>query len=166
MDKTIPYLALAGVVGVGLIGGLLFVFSNFAMRAFACLPEGEGMRAMQEINRAILNPLFLVLFMGTTLVSTASVAMGLVHTGAFGGQGHPAAPGMIAGGLLYGVGVFGVTAGRNVPLNNALDRADPASEAGRALWASYLRVWTRWNHVRVVCAMVSVLAYGRVLWVL
>ncbi|MEM6751210.1 MAG: anthrone oxygenase family protein [Planctomycetota bacterium] len=158
MAEFVPYLVMAALVGVGLIGGLLFVFSNFAMRAFAKLPEGEGMRAMQEINRTILNPLFLVIFMGTTAVAATSVVVGVMHTAAVWSTG------LIAGGLLFGLGVFVVTAAGNVPLNNRLDRAEADSEEGRALWATYLRVWTKYNHVRVVSSVLAILAYGQALW--
>jgi uncharacterized membrane protein len=54
------------------------------------------------------------------------------------------------GAALYVVGVFALTMGINVPMNNALDAADAGSAAGVELWRDYLRRWTTWNHVRTV----------------
>jgi uncharacterized membrane protein len=69
-----------------------------------------------------------------------------------------AAPGLgwaMAGGIVYLVANIGVTMVFNVPMNNAIDRADPDSAAGAALWARYLDIWTKWNHVRSVGTLVS-----------
>ena len=43
----------------------------------------------------------------------------------------------------------------NVPLNDRLDVVDPRSEAGAAFWQTYLRTWTRWNHLRTVACTLS-----------
>ncbi len=48
------------------------------------------------------------------------------------------------------MGMFVCTAGFNVPLNDALAAADPASAEATALWARYLNDWTLWNHVRTI----------------
>ena len=77
--------------------------------------------AMNAINATILNPVFLGAFVGT-----AVLAVVLVVTGFTRGE-DPAGPWLIAGGLLYALGVFGVTAAFNVPLNDQLARA--AAEA-------------------------------------
>jgi len=44
------------VAGSGLMAGLFFVFSFSVMDALAQMPTSEGMKAMQLINRTILNP--------------------------------------------------------------------------------------------------------------
>ena len=43
----------------------------------------------------------------------------------------------------------------NVPMNQALDDANPASVAGTELWRNYLRRWTAWNHVRTVAGAIA-----------
>ena len=58
-------LSVGAAVGCGLIGGLLFAFSSFVMTALARQPAECGIRTMQAINVAILNPLFLSVFLGT-----------------------------------------------------------------------------------------------------
>jgi uncharacterized membrane protein len=40
--------------------------------------------------------------------------------------------------------------GVNVPMNEALDEADPASGATAELWRRYHRRWTAWNNLRTL----------------
>ena len=65
---------------------------------------------------------------------------------------EPGATAMLAGGLVYVIGMFVVTMIFNVPLNNALAAADPASSEAAALWARYPETWTWWNHVRTLAS--------------
>jgi len=62
---------------------------------------------------------------------------------------------MLVGGLVYVLGMFGVTMVFNVPLNNALAAADPSSQGTAPLWARYLKEWTFWNHVRTVACVAA-----------
>ena len=48
---------------------------------------------------------------------------------------------------------------RNVPLNNALASADPASAEGAALWRRYCAEWTAWNHVRTLTSLAALAAF-------
>ncbi|WP_414647244.1 anthrone oxygenase family protein [Chitinophaga sp.] len=61
--------------------------------------------------------------------------------------------------FIYFVGVFGVTIGGNVPLNNALDKAD-LTAAGEAELAGYRAAfeqrWNRLNTLRTVAAVATV----------
>jgi uncharacterized membrane protein len=54
------------------------------------------------------------------------------------------------GGAVYVIGVFVETMVVNVPMNNALDAVDSASEEGAVYWRTFLRRWTAWNHVRAL----------------
>ncbi len=142
-------LLILALTGIGVVGGLLFVFSNCVMRSFKEMPGTEGMRAMQIINRRIQNPLFFLIFMGTTVVCLAVIGLAAFQ--------HP--PGMIyaiAGAASYVLGGFGITVLFNVPMNNRLDTADLEGEQGQQLWQTYLRDWTRWNHIRTVFCIAAV----------
>ena len=65
---------------------------------------------------------------------------------------------LLAGALLYLIGVFGVTMAVNVPLNNRLAALDCEQERQRPEWRHYLQRWTWWNHVRSAAAAVASLA--------
>ena len=131
-----------------LLGGLYFAFSAFIMRA---LEESgpAGVTAMNAINRVILRSWFMPLFVGTTLASLALAVLGLFELPALRGGC------LIAGGLLYGAGMFGVTMFCNVPLNNALAEVTAETRAGTAIWKDYLRRWTLWNHLRTGSCMAA-----------
>ena len=68
-DSILSLLTVVGAVGSGLVGGLLFAFSTAVMPALSRQSEACGISAMQAVNVVILNPLFLILFLGTAGVS-------------------------------------------------------------------------------------------------
>jgi uncharacterized membrane protein len=154
MESIVTALTWFALVSAGVMAGVYFTFSVFAMRAFAALGDEAGARAMQSINRVILKSAFLPLFFLSTLASLALVAIGLAGMAGAGGTA------LAAGGALYVVGMFGVTAAGNVPLNNRLDAADPASEAGQALWRLYLRRWTALNHLRTLACTAALILFA------
>lgn len=103
------------VAGSGLMAGLFFVFSFSVMDALAQMPTSEGMKAMQLINRTILNPVFLSVFFGTAL---ACMLVTIISAW----QRPPEYGLAVAGACAYLFGGFMVTAVFHVPLNNALDK--------------------------------------------
>lgn len=140
-------LTLVAALGCGLIAGVFFAFSAFVMKAFARLPAAEGMAAMQSVNVAVLNPVFLSAFVGTAAACVLAVVFSLLR------WHEPGAAYLLVGGLLYLLGCFGVTAAFNVPRNEALAAVKPSDPDSARIWASYLASWTAWNHVRTVAAL-------------
>lgn len=146
IDRVIRAATLASAIGSGMMAALLLTFSIFVMRALGRLPSAQGIAKMQSLNVAILNPLFGLAFMGTTvsclflLVTAPSTA----H--------QPASVGRTAGALLFLIGTIAVTFVINVPLNNALAKLNPTSIQAAKYWAHYRAHWTAWNHIRAVAA--------------
>ena len=136
-------------IGCGLLAGLYFAFSAFIMTALGRIGQAAGVAAMNAINVAIVQSLFLPIFLATTTASAALAAIALFR------WGEPGAMAMVAAGVLYVLGMFIVTMIFNVPLNNALAAVDPASSEAVSVWARYLTVWTTWNHVRTVSSIVA-----------
>ncbi len=138
---------LIAAIGAFIIGGVFYGFSTFIMQALARVPGPEGIRAMQAINITVINPFFLVAFIGTALLLLGlAIVAGLNF-------GQPGATYVLAGAGLYVIGCFAVTMVCNVPLNNALAAVDASSAEGAALWARFLRDWVFWNHVRTAAAL-------------
>lgn len=73
---------------------------------------------------------------------------------------------LVLGGVAYVVGMFVCTVTRNVPLNRALDRVEPDDASAGDLWSHYVRVWTRWNHVRTVCSLAAAWAFCHAAWIM
>jgi uncharacterized membrane protein len=150
---VITVLLWSSALGSALIAGLFFAFSTFIMTALGRIAPGHGASAMQSINRTILKSMFMPVFMGTTLMALILFVWAALH------WGHAGSAWMLAAGLLYVVGMFGRTMVFNVPLHNALDKADIASPEGALLWARYLKEWTMWNHVRTVASLLACALY-------
>ena len=140
---------LLAALGCGVMAGLFFAFSVSVMKALARLPSAEGIAAMQSINVAIINPVFLAVFLGT------AVACLLVMIAALLRWHNPGAVYLLIGGALYLVGTFLVTLVFNVPKNNALASVAPADPESASLWTDYLSKWTAWNHVRAAAALAA-----------
>jgi uncharacterized membrane protein len=151
IDGLVPGAALAATVGAGLMAGLFFAFSVAVMPALGRLQPAVGARTMQAVNSAILNPVFGVVFGGTTVlcVLLAVAAPFSVESGTTS---------IVVGAVLYVVGSFVVTVALNVPLNNRLAAVDPDGAAGARVWSEYLVRWTAWNHVRTVMCTASTAA--------
>lgn len=138
-------LALLTALGSATVGGVFFGFSSFVMKALGRLPAPQGVAAMQHINVVVINPWFIGVFGGTLLLSIACAVVSLITW----------QPMLLAAGLLYALGCFGVTGACNVPRNERLARLDATSPEAAAYWPVYLREWTRWNHVRTVAALAA-----------
>jgi uncharacterized membrane protein len=76
MNQLIPIVGTTALLGSAVIGGVFFAFSSFVMKALARIPSSEGIAAMQSINVVVINPTFLSVFMGTTVLSLG--VLGLV----------------------------------------------------------------------------------------
>jgi len=145
-------LALAGAVGSGVVGGFFFAFSVCVMPALGDLSPQQGMAAMRRINVVVINPWFMTAFLGTALVSVALAIVSLL-------RGSNATTFVLLAAVLYVVGSFFVTMAFNVPRNNALERANPATAEAERLWADYLVSWTRWNHVRTAASIAAAVLF-------
>lgn len=142
------------LLGAGMVAGVFFAFSAFVMAALARLPTASAVAAMQSINRVVINPLFLGVFLGTALPCTVL----LLAAGLGWAPGREAA--LVFGALAYLPGSIGVTMVANVPRNERLARLDPASAEATADWPGYLREWTRWNHLRCAASFAATAAFA------
>lgn len=149
IDRLLFFLTMIAALGCGLVAGVFFAFSGFVMKALARLPPSQGIGAMQSINVAVINPLFLATFLGTCVACLLLAVSSLLR------WHEPGAVFLLVGGLLYLVGTILVTGVFNVPRNDALAAVDPASAEGARLWAEYVASWTAWNHVRTAAALLA-----------
>ena len=148
MSGLITIIIIASISGAGLVTGLLFAFSNFVMRALADLPSDKGMFAMQRINETIINPIFIMLFLGTPILcSVIAINSGQKIN-------EPGNLFLFVGALTYLIGPFGITMIFNVPLNNLLANTD-VSDADE-IWPMYQKKWQWWNHIRTYIGVASV----------
>lgn len=145
--------ALLAALGCGLIAGLLFAFSNFVMQALAQQPDEQGIATMQAINVTIINPIFMLIFLGTAAICAAQIILSVPQLPAR----RPTY--VLIGSLLYLAGTLGVTMIRNVPMNNRLEKVDPTDSNSATYWREYITSWMRWNHVRTIAATLASIAF-------
>jgi uncharacterized membrane protein len=146
--------SLAASVAAGCIGGVFFAFTAFVMPALNRLPAPAAIATMQSINvTALRAPLMLALF-GTAAVSVLVAVLGI------GAWSTPSGPWAVAGASAYLVGVIGVTAAGNVPLNNRLAGMDPDAADAGAGWTRFASPWTRLNSVRTVASLAAAVLFA------
>ncbi|MEV4154273.1 anthrone oxygenase family protein [Nocardia salmonicida] len=133
------------LLSTGLIAGVFYAYAISVMPALARTEDRTLIDVMQKINVVIINPWFMFGFMGTVGFTALAAALHL-------GKEQRSTLIWIGIALALNVIAFAVTAGLNVPLNDALAAAgDPASIADTAaVRADFEATWVRWNIVRAV----------------
>lgn len=149
MSDLFLYAVVATILGASLVTGVLLAFSLAVMRALLLLPPEAGMFAMQRINVLIVNPLFLLLFLGTGALAL------FVAVVAWIGRAEPGAWWLLAGSVAYLLGPLAMTIARNVPLNDRLAGRRPEQAAEE--WPRYVGAWLPWNHARSAVGVLSAL---------
>ena len=135
----------------GLMAGTYFAFSGFIMRSFNTMDTAGAIAAMNAINVTIQKSSFMALFFGSTIVGVLMVAAGLWQ------WGGPGADRSLAAGVIYVAGMFVVTVAANLPLNNALARVSGDGEEASRTWSHYLKRWTRWNTLRTIASVATLI---------
>lgn len=153
MEISIKSLTLLGAILLtGLSAGLFYAWTVSVIPGTRRVVDLTYLESMQSINRAILNPAFYLIFMGSPLVLALSTF-----------QQFNAGPKfwlLLAATLFYLLGTFGVTVFGNVPLNDALDILDLASLGENELKdfrKSYEDKWNRLHWIRTAFSVLSFL---------
>ena len=141
-----------GIVTTGLMSGLLYGWSVSVIPGTRRVAATNYVDTMQHINRAIINPAFVIPFMGIPLVLGGAAIM------QFRAGDHRRGWLLAGATATYVVGVLGVTVGGNVPLNDALDAFDlrgSTSDAIEQRRGSYETPWNRWHYLRTMASVGS-----------
>ncbi|QBS42591.1 DUF1772 domain-containing protein [Nocardia sp. CS682] len=135
----------AAILATGLIAGLFYGYANSVMPALNQTDDRTMIEVMQKINVVIINPVFMIGFLGTVGFSILAAALHL-------GKDQRTTLIWIGVGLAINIIAFAVTSGLNVPLNDRLMAAgDPSQIADlAAVRADFEATWVRWNIVRAV----------------
>lgn len=150
--KTSPMILILTATLTGLIAGLFYAYSCSVNPGLARLKDLEYLSAMQHINNAILNPVFFLTFVGTLLL--LPISTWLQYT-----QGNSNTYYLLLmASLIYIIGVFGITAVGNVPLNDMLAKTDLSflsiTELS-ALREKFEKPWLRYHHIRTISVVIS-----------
>ena len=137
----------------GLIAGLFYGYQCSVVNGLGSLADKEYLAAFQGINKAILNPLFFLSFLGTLVLMAITVycshRCGATHV----------LPFLITAAAVYGIGVFGITILFNVPLNEMLAAFDLEAATGQQLHEMRLRFEAKWNLWHLIRTIASILSF-------
>ncbi|MEO8066680.1 MAG: anthrone oxygenase family protein [Flavobacteriales bacterium] len=147
MARTILLLT---AIATALMAGLFYSWTCSVIPGLARLSDDRYLAAMQAMNRAILNPLFFVVFLGAMLL--LPLCTWQHFQAAVPGRGWL----LLAATVVYFIGVMGITFFGNVPLNNLLDAADLSSTSASGmseLRSAFERQWVRLNTIRTLASV-------------
>lgn len=144
MTTVSDVVLVAALVAAGLLAGLFYAYACSVLPGLARGDDRTFVEAMRGINVAIVNPVFMLTFLGAPLLSFVAV---FLH------RGSPALPWVIAG-LVFLLATLVITGTLNIPLNNALDSSGDDYAAARAQFET---AWIRWNVLR---ALTSTAGFG------
>lgn len=156
MDVLTAVVATAALLLGGTAAGVFFTYSNSVLPALDAIRPDQAISAMTSMNRKIMNPRFLVTLVGTLVLPPVAGVLLLVvdETG----------PALLYFGATaaFVLGVMAPTNAVNVPLNEALNAGpvpDDEAEAAR-VWSDFSGRWHRWNNLRTVSCLVTLLLMG------
>lgn len=132
-------------VTTGLTAGLLYAFAGSVMPGLGRTDDRTFAGAFQAMDRAIVTPLFLVVFLGAVGFPALAVVL---HLGA---DQRPVLLWTLAA-LLLSLATFAITRAVHLPLNAEIKSAgDPDRNADlAAVRARFESRWVRWNVARTL----------------
>lgn len=153
MSFTIENTAIIALILLtGLSAGLCFTWSNAVTPGIGKLNDIGFLQSFQKMNRAIINPIFIIVFFGPLLLNllniyllkgTSSTIMWLL---------------IIAMGF-YFFGVVLVTIFGNVPLNEMLDKTDLDAASAEELKQLRDKFEVKWNRLHIIRTVTSCISF-------
>lgn len=145
---------LAATMVTGLMAGIYGIYSNAFMPGLAKTDDKTFVGAFQAVDRAILNPVFLLLgFLGAAVFTVLAGLLSLKED---------ALPWIAAAFVLYLITMI-ITIAVNVPMNDALKAAgDPNTIDVTAARAAFNE--SKWRAYNLVRVLLSTLAFALLAW--
>jgi uncharacterized membrane protein len=145
------------VLFTGLIAGLFYAYSCSVNPGLKALPDADYVKTMQSINIAIQNPVFFFTFMGLLVLFPVTVY-----------QMYRPIPSLdfylfTIAMAIYFIGVFGITAVCNVPLNEQLAAFNLTSASPNEIAALRNLFEQPWNTFHLVRTIASILSFSLVI---
>ena len=150
--KTETIILALAILFTGLMAGVFFTWSNAVKPGIGKLSDLEYLKALQYMNRVILNNTFKIIF-GGAIITTA-----LLPAFYFNSYPNNVFWIFILILFIYWIGAFGVTVLGNIPLNELLDKTSLDSislEEGKTLRTSIELKWNNLNLIRSISSGVS-----------
>lgn len=147
--KTETIILASAILLSGLMAGVFFTWSNAVKPGIGKLSDLEYLRALQSMNRVILNKAFIGIFLGSI------IAVALVPVFHFKLFPNNIFWMFILALVTYWVGVFGTTVFGNIPLNEILDKVNLESINLEEITALRTRIEVKWNKLNLIRSISS-----------
>lgn len=154
MIITLKIVLLITSLVTGLMAGLFYAYSCSVNIGLGRLDDAGYLKAMQNINRAILNPWFFTSFFGALVLLPVCTYL---HYRYSISQNNIQI--LFAASLIYIVGVFGITILGNVPLNEALDKFNIVSTSIEEIKTQRKKFEAPWNKLNLLRTIFAIIAF-------
>ena len=142
---------LVATISTGLMAGLFFIWTNTIKPGIGKLSDPVYLESFQSMNKVILNPTFLALFMGSMLFLIMSTVLNYNNSSIVFKL-------ILLSTLIYFFGTFLMTIVGNVPLNNLLEKTDLSTlslENAKQLRSAIENKWNSFNLIRTITSSIS-----------
>lgn len=140
-----------GILFTGLTAGLCFTWSNAITPGISRLDDLGFLQSFQAMNRAIINPSFLIVFFGPVILLFINA---FLHRNA-----HPMTFwSFTLAAFIFFLGIGLITVFKNVPLNELLDKSvleNLSIVELKELRTKFEQPWNRWHIQRTIASLTS-----------
>jgi len=150
--KTI--LMAIAIISTGLMAGIFLTWTNAVTPGIGKLNDMIYLKALQSMNRAILNPLFYVVFMLPIISMLISTAIN------YGSNKVCNFKLLLMATVIYTGGVFIVTIFGNIPLNELLNQTDLGSKSVVELSTLREKIEIKWNQFNLIRTITSFTSFA------
>jgi uncharacterized membrane protein len=154
MDLVIKISLLISAFLMALIAGLFYSYSCSVNPGLSQLSNTEYLKAMKSINKAILNPLFFLSFLGSLVMTPLTTGLYFYRSMETDLSFYLLA----SASLVYVTGVFGTTVLGNVPLNNSLEAFDIGKATSDEIKLKRLSFEGAWNRLHAARTIANAIA--------
>ncbi|GGD28702.1 anthrone oxygenase family protein [Hyunsoonleella pacifica] len=140
-----------GVLFTGLTAGLCFTWSNAITPGIGRLDDLSFLKSFQAMNRAIINPRFLIVFF-------APVVLLFLNTYLYRKADATTFWLFLSAAVLFFIGVGLITVLKNVPLNTILENSvleDLSSVDVKRLRETFESSWNFWHMIRTITSFTA-----------
>ena len=136
----------------GLTAGLCFTWNNAVTPGIGQLVDMGYLRSFQEMNRAIINPIFILVFFGPFFLHIANIFLFRTSSSTIIWM-------VVASAAMYIIGLVAVTLFGNVPLNELLDKTDLMQASTEELELLRAKFEVKWNRLHLIRTISTILSF-------
>ena len=155
--KSETIILASAILLTGLMAGIFFTWSNAVKPGIGKLGDIEYLRALQSMNRVILNNAFKIIFLGAIIV------VALVPVFYFNLYPKNIFWLFVFTLVIYWIGVFGVTVSGNIPLNEILDKTNLESITSEEIKTLRKSIEVKWNNFNLIRCISSAITFLRLI---